>query len=151
MAENAQEDIRRQWLVQNHAHLWSEAYGEAVARAGAKKAGDASPMESALAAAALRLNELRDPTKSRYSRLHDDLEKQHAEILLRSEQIDALRSENLAKSGQLEDTQTVLREKDAQIEPCGMKRWGYANSAAGNLPARCARFENRLLARLLKK
>ncbi len=149
MAENAQEDIRRQWLVQNHAHLWSEAY-EAVARAGAKKAGDASPMESALAAAALQLDELRDLTNSRYSRLHEDLAKQHAEILLRGEQIDALRSENLAKSGQLEDTQTVLREKDAQIETLRAEAVEYANSRSWKL-TRPLRAFNRLLRRLLIK
>lgn len=149
MAERAQEDIRGQWLVQNHAHLWSEAY-EAVARAGAKKAGDASPIESALAAAALQLDELRSLTNSRYSRLREDLAKQHAETLLRGEQLDVLRGELLHKDAQLEDLQTLLREKDAQIVTLRDEAVGYANSRSWKLTRPLREF-NRLLGRLLKK
>jgi hypothetical protein len=93
-------------------------------------------MESALAAAALQLDELRDLTKSRYSRLHEDLAKQHAEILRRGEQLDVLRSE--------------LLNKDAQIETLRAEAVGYANSRSWKL-TRPLRAFNRLLARLLKK
>jgi len=121
MAENAQEDIRRKWLAQDHAAEWSKAYNE-IARAGAKQAAEASPIEAALAAAALQLDELRDLTNSRYSRLHEDLAKQNDEILQRGQQIEALRDEAV----------------------------GYANSRSWKL-TRPLRAFNRFLARLMKR
>ena len=89
---------------------------------GAKTPESANPIESALAAAALQLEELRGLTNSRYSRLHEDLAKQHAEILLRDKQLEALRDEVV----------------------------GYANSRSWKL-TRPLRAFNRLSGRLLKK
>jgi len=79
-------------------------------------------MREALAAAALQLDELRDLTNSRYSRLHEDLAKQNDEILQRGQQIEALRDEAV----------------------------GYANSRSWKL-TRPLRAFNRFLARLMKR
>ncbi len=149
MAENAQEDIRRKWLAQDHAAEWSKAYNE-IALAGAKQAADASQIESALAAAALQLDELRDLTNSRYSRLHEDLAKQNSEILQRGQQIDAQRGEMLAKDEQMETLRTEIHTKDGWIEALRDEAVGYANSRSWKL-TRPLRAFNRFLARLLKR
>jgi Glycosyltransferase len=149
LAERAQEDIRRQWLTQDHAQEWQQVYGEIV-RVGAKISKRASPIESALAAAAQQLDELRDLTKSRYTRLHDDLAKQHAEIVFRGGQIDALRQDLSARDGQIQELHSEALNKDAQIEALQAEAVGYANSRSWKL-TRPLRAFNRLLGRLLKK
>jgi len=121
MAERAQEDIRRKWLIQNHGQEWQNAYDE-IARRGINTADNENPLKQALAAAALQLDELRVLTNSRYTKMSEDLATQHAEILKRGEQLDALRDEVV----------------------------GYANSRSWKL-TRPLRAFNRLLARLLKK
>ena len=149
MAERAQQDIRRQWLLQDHAGEWSEAY-DAIVRAGAKKAGKTSPMESTLAAAALQLDELRELTRSRYSRQDEDLAKQLAEILQRGGELEALSCENHEKSMQIEALQSEILAKDGQIEDLRNEAVGYANSHSWKL-TRPLRAVNRLFGRLLKK
>ncbi|HPY33978.1 MAG TPA: glycosyltransferase [Anaerolineaceae bacterium] len=149
MAARAQEDIRRQWLTQDHAQEWQQVYGE-IARVGAKTPESANPIESALAAAALQLEELRGLTNSRYSRLHEDLAKQHAEILLRDKQLEAQRKELQSINLQLESLQTALVGKEIQLEALRDEVVGYANSRSWKL-TRPLRAFNRLLGRLLKK
>ena len=132
MAARAQEDIRRQWLTQDHAQEWQQVYGE-IARVGAKTPESANPIESALAAAALQLEELRGLTNSRYSRLHEAQRKE-------------LQSINL----QLESLQTALVGKEIQLEALRDEVVGYANSRSWKLTSPLRAF-NRLLGRLLKK
>jgi len=149
MAKKAQEDIRREWLIQNHGQEWQKAYDE-IARGGVKTSEEESPMREALSAAALQLDELRALTKSRYSKICEDLAIQNAAILQRGEQIDAQRAEILSKDEQIETLRTEIRAKEGLIASLREEEVGYANSRSWKL-TRPLRAFNRFLARLLKR
>jgi hypothetical protein len=86
-------------------------------------------------------------TNSRYTKMSEDLATQHAEILLRGEQLDALRSET---EKQIEALRSEILSKDGLIDAFRDEVVGYASSRSWKL-TRPLRAFNRLLARLLKR
>lgn len=151
MAEQAQQDVRRGWLIQNHGQEWWKAYDE-IARRGPTSAGSRTPMAEKLAAVAMQMDELRELTHSRYSKLHEDLAAQHTEILIlqHGERIEALKSEILTREVQIDALRDEITQKKGRIEDLLNETVRYANSRSWKL-TRPLRVFNRLLARLLKR
>jgi len=149
MAGRAQEDIRQNWLIQNHGQEWRQAYDEIAGRGVTRAANDA-PIKQALAAAAQQLDELRALTKSRYAKMGEDLALQHAEILQRGEQLETLRNEVQGRDVQIEALRNEILFKDGQIGALRDEVVGYANSRSWKL-TRPLRALNRFFSRLGRK
>ena len=149
MAEQAQQDVCRGWLIQNHGQEWREAY-DGIARRGPVSAEDRTSMAEELAAVAMQMDELRELTHSRYSKLHEDLAAQHAEILQHGERIEALKSEVLTREVQIDALQNEITQKKRRIEALLDETVRYTNSRSWKL-TRPLRAFNRLLSRLLKR
>lgn len=149
LAEQAQQDVCRGWLIQNHGQEWQEAY-DGIARRGPTSVGDRTPMAEALAAVAIQMDELRELTHSRSSKWHEDLTAQHADILQHGERIEALKSEILTQGGQINDLRNEIIQKEGRIAALLDETVRYANSRSWKL-TRPLRGLNRFLAHLLKR
>ncbi len=86
VAQRAQEDVQKHWLVQNHAQEWRRAYKEIVSR-GIRQKMPPDAITKALASTALQLEELRILTARRNVTL------QNEEIQIRDQHIRALEAE----------------------------------------------------------